>query len=108
MSSLTQVGWYWNRLRCMSVSEIVERAGSTASRAMARRRLPEPVAAPRLDRVGVSWLPATVPALRGVALQRADEVLSGQWRIFSRLMGLGFPPEWNRNPDKAALLPLTD
>lgn len=108
MSSLTQVGWYWNRLRCMSVAEIVERAGSTASRAMARRRLPEPVAAPRLDRVGVSWLPATAPALRGVALQRADEVLSGQWRIFSRLMGLGFPPEWNRNPDKAVLLPLTE
>lgn len=110
MSSLTQVGWYWNRLRDLSVADFVGRTGSSASRAAARRRLeaPLPVPVARLDRVGAAWLPKAAPAQRGVVLQRADEVLSGQWRIFSRLLGLGFPPEWNRNPDGEVLLPITD
>jgi hypothetical protein len=108
MSSLTQVGWYWNRLRCMSVAEIVERAGSSASRAVVRRRPARLAAVPaaRLEKAGAVWLPKLEPAFHGLALKRADEVLSGQWRVFSRLLGLGFPPEWNRNPDKEVLLPL--
>lgn len=110
MSSLTQVGWYWNRLRCMSVAEIVERAGSSASRAVVRRRPARLAAVPaaRLEKAGAVWLPKLEPAFHGLALKRADEVLSGQWRVFSRLLGLGFPPEWNRNPDKEVLLPLGD
>ena len=101
MSSLTQVGWYWNRLRCMSVAEIVERAGSSASRAVVRRRPAKAATVPaaRLDKVGAVWLPKLEPAFHGLALKRADEVLSGQWRVFSRLLGLGFPPDfptWGR------------
>ena len=87
MSSLTQVGWYWNRLRCMSVAEIVERAGSSASRAVVRRRPARLAAVPaaRLEKAGAVWLPKLEPAFHGLALKRADEVLSGQWRVFSRL-----------------------
>ncbi|KAB2966462.1 MAG: heparinase [Zoogloea sp.] len=49
-------------------------------------------------------MPAELPA---TALARADEVLGGVWRIFARgPLTLGFPPEWNRNPDNGALLPM--
>ncbi len=110
MSSLTQVGWYWNRLRGMSVAQMVERAGSSSGRGEVNRRpaVPAPVPEARLEKKGAAWLPRRAPGFHGLALQRADEVLSGQWRVFSRLMGLGFPPEWNRNPDKEVLLPLGD
>ncbi len=108
MSNLTQVGWYWNRLRCMSVTEIVGRAGSTASQAMERRRTPVEVPALRLDRQGARWLPRELPDQTGAVLQRANEVLSGYWRLFARdAVELGFPPEWNCNPDNGALLPMT-
>ena len=108
MSNLTRVGWYWNRLRCMSVSEMVERAGTSATQAVERYRPPISVPSPRLDKPGARWLPREVPEPGRTVLQRADEVLSGQWRIFARgAVSLGFPPEWNRNPDNAALLPMT-
>ncbi|MBP7394547.1 MAG: alginate lyase family protein [Zoogloea sp.] len=108
MSNLTQVGWYWNRLRCMSVAEIMGRAGSTASRAMERRRAPTDVPLIRLDRPGARWLPRELPEEAGLTIQRANELLSGQWRVLARdTEALGFPPEWNRNPDKGALLPLS-
>lgn len=108
MSSLNQVGWYWNRLRCMSVAEIVGRAGSTATQAMERRRAPVDVPMVRLDRVGARWLPRELPEQTAPVIQRANEILSGHWRLFARdAVALGFPPEWNRNPDNGALLPLS-
>lgn len=108
MSSLTHMGWYWNRLRCMSVAEVMGRAGSTARQAMERRRAPAEVPSIRLDRVGARWLPRELPDQAGLAVQRANEVLSGQWRLFARdAVALGFPPEWNRNPDNGALLPMS-
>jgi len=108
MSSLNQVGWYWNRLRCMSIAEIMGRASTSATLAMERRKAPTEVPAARLDRLGARWLPRELPEPAGAILLRANEVLSGHWRIFANdAMNLGFPPEWNRNPANGALLPLT-
>jgi hypothetical protein len=108
MSSLTRVGWYWNRLRCMSLSEIVERASTSAAQAVERRRVPASVPPARLDKSGARWLPREAPESTRSILLRADEVLSGQWRIFARgAVSLGFPPEWNRNPENGALLPMS-
>ncbi len=107
ISTFNQMGWYWNRLRCMSVSEIVGRAGKQASHAVARRRGPTSVPTARFERAGARWLPREIPESAGQAVARANELLSGHWRIFARgALPLGFPPEWNRNPDKGALLPM--
>ena len=86
MSSLTRVGRYWNQLRGLSVAEIVEKAGSTASRAMIRRPAVETVPMPRPVLPEPTWLSLQQPSCRGVVLRRADELLDGRWRILSRPM----------------------
>lgn len=107
MSNMTQVGWYWNRLRCMSIAEIMGRAGSTATLAVERRRAPAAVPVFRFDRAGARWLPKELPTEPGAILLRANEVLAGRWRILANDSAeLGFPPEWNRNPASGTLLPL--
>lgn len=107
MSSLTRVGRYWNQLRGLSVAEIVEKAGSTASRAMIRRPAVDTVPLPRPMLPEPSWLSLQRPSRRGVVLRRADELLDGRWRLLARPMELAFPPEWNRNPAGGARVPLT-
>lgn len=107
MAGLTRVGWYWNRLRCMSLAEIVGRTANTASHALERRREPSPIPRPDTAALGTLWLPEMPAGLSAAALERADEVLGGVWRIFARgPLELGFPPEWNRNPDNGARLPM--
>ncbi|HMY50867.1 MAG TPA: alginate lyase family protein [Rhodocyclaceae bacterium] len=108
MSKLTRVGWYWNRLRCMSVAEMVERASTSAGHALERRRRPVPIPPPDLTRRGACWLPAhELPPVPPAVIDRADEILGGRWRIFARgPVALGLPPEWNRNPHNGAVLPM--
>lgn len=106
--TFNHVEWYWNRLRCMSVSEMIDRAGRRASHAMARRRSPGSVPHARFELAGVRWLPREIPDTPGQVLVRANEVLAGHWRILGRgAIPLGFPPRWNRNPDNGALLPMS-
>ena len=57
MAGLTRVGWYWNRLRCMSLAEIVGRTANTASHALERRREPSPIPRPDTAALGTLWLP---------------------------------------------------
>lgn len=107
MAGLTRVGWYWNRLRCMSLAEIVGRTASTASHALERRREPSPVPPADAAARGPAWLPEASADYPATVVAQADEVLGGVWRIFARgPLELGFPPEWNRNPDNGALLPM--
>lgn len=106
MTSLARVEWYWKRLRYLSVTEIVEKAG-TASQVVKRRRPPEEVPMARVDRLGARWVPDATPTDGPVIVRRADEILLGRWQVLARgAMELGFPPEWNRNPDNGALLPM--
>ncbi|WP_346288387.1 alginate lyase family protein [Zoogloea sp.] len=107
MSSLTRVGWYWNQLRGLSVADIVERAGSSASRAMTRRPVVDTVPLPRPVLPEPTWLPQQVPSRRGLVLRRADELLGGRWRVLSRPLELAFPPDWNCNPANGGRVPLT-
>lgn len=79
MSKLTRVGWYWNRLRCMSVAEMVERASTSAGHALERRRRPVPIPPPDLTRRGACWLPAhELPPVPPAVIDRADEILGGR------------------------------
>ncbi|WP_079434972.1 alginate lyase family protein [Zoogloea sp. LCSB751] len=108
MSKLARVGWYWNRLRSLSVAEIVNRAGTEATQAAGRGRASGPAPVARLDTPGASWLPVDEMRSNSWVLLRADEVLAGYWRVLARgRIELGFPPEWNRNPANGVLLPLT-
>ena len=77
ISTFNQMGWYWNRLRCMSVSEIMGRAGKQASHAMARRREPVSVPQARFERSGARWLPREIPESAGQAVARANATRYG-------------------------------
>ena len=75
MPSFNQVEWYWNRLRCMSVSEIMDRAGKQASHAMARRREPVSVPQARFERSGARWLPREIPESAGQAVASMEQAV---------------------------------
>jgi len=106
-AKLTRAAGYWSRLRSLSVAEMVGRAGTQASLIVARRRAPASVPQGQLDRLGARWLPREIPGQAGGAIQLANEVMAGYWRLFSgEAVKLGFPPEWNRNPASGAQLPM--
>ena len=101
MADKNRVGWYWKRLRDMSVSDIVGRAGSTAAQVVGRYRGAVPVPPFRLDRTGARWLLPEVSA-EGDFMGVADEVMSGHWRVLALDQApLGLPPDWNCNPPEA-------
>lgn len=107
MSKLARVGWYWSRLRSMAVAEIVQRAGAGVTQAAGCRRVLGPVPVMQPDACGAAWLPVGEMQATAKVLQRADELLAGYWRVLAKgRMKLGFPPEWNRNPENEVLLPL--
>ena len=108
MADKNRVGWYWKRLRDMSVSDIVGRAGSTAAQVVGRYRGAVPVPPFRLDRTGARWLLPEVSA-EGDFMGVADEVMSGHWRVLALDQApLGLPPDWNCNPLDGEHFPLND
>jgi hypothetical protein len=91
-------GWMLNRLRCMSVAEVVHRAG----RALVRPRLgPQP---PQAD--GVTFARPGAPALdaaeRAALLQDAAAIDCGRVPLFaSHTVDMATPPDWNAALDPA-------
>ena len=91
-------GWLLNRLRCMSVAEVVHRAG----RALVRPRLvPQ---APHAD--GVTFAhpgaPELDPAERAALLREAASIDRGRVPLFaSHTVDVATPPDWNAALDPA-------
>ena len=98
MSDLT---WYWHRLRAMSPGEVGARvrrkaceiADAREPHAWSGVQLSDPGAFPKLPE------PAVAPALLREALQReVHEILAGRWRAFGRLeITVDDPPRWHRD-----------
>jgi hypothetical protein len=116
-ASLSAVGgvraklvWYRNRLRLMSLPEVMHRAMQTVAKRAMRygvgRAAQAP--APRTLAFGRPWcarLPQGIDAAPYAAA--ADEILAGRWNVFAlRGAPLGFPPQWNRDPQTGRVAPL--
>lgn len=102
--------WYHNRLRLMSVPEVLHRTRQTLHKRVMRRlsRHPSPPPAPVRLRFGQPWcvLPARLDPAPYV--QAADEVLAGRWNVFAlRAAPLGFPPRWNVDPLTGTQAPMS-
>ncbi|HZC71923.1 MAG TPA: alginate lyase family protein [Jatrophihabitans sp.] len=104
-----QFSWYVRRLRRMSATEVLHRAGDAGRRRAWARRQVEPGASPPLPR-GVaaertfgSPLPATaraqVPPMAAATLVRAAErVLDGTWTVFGTARPDSADPDWFYDP----------
>lgn len=106
------LGWYWNRLRLMSLPEIAYRVKQQAGKAWSARQAqsPESVPAASLERFGRPWCtgwPVLRDDERQVLLAAADRVLQGRWTVFAlRDAPLGFPPAWNTDPLTGTAAPM--
>ncbi|HWH46492.1 MAG TPA: alginate lyase family protein [Burkholderiales bacterium] len=102
--------WYFNRLRCMTPSEIprrvlraltihAERAGLIGS-----QRVPSPDLAPAPH----CWIHTEVKVDAAPYLDSADRIAAGKLDVFSlRDADLGSPPRWNRDPKTGVEAPLS-
>lgn len=107
---IDKLGWYWNRLRCMSGAELAYRCAKAAQAAAEAKGLigREQVPAPDLNRAGwrLAWDAEEFepePYRR-----RAEAILGGRVDILThRDLQVGDPPEWNRNPVSGERAPLS-
>ena len=99
MPSLAQAWWMTTHLGpgwvCFRVRYALRRRAG-----FLRRRTPlrtwEQVMAPKLESLG--WVPPAPQAIGPDAVQEAEEVLQGTFRLFSwQRVAAGFPPDWRRN-----------
>lgn len=106
---MSGLSWKLNRLRTMGLAEIGHRTGRALqarwqSVGVGMRKQPP---APQMQ-FGQPWLAAWP---QGLAVDRwreaADRVLAGRWDVFSLTdQALGFPPDWNRDPQTGKRIPL--
>lgn len=101
--------WHFNRLRCMTPSEVshrviralamhAERAGLIRS-----HRVPPPDLAPAPNH----WIHAALKVDAAPYLAAADRIAAGKLDVFSlRGADLGSPPHWNRDPKTGVEAPL--
>ena len=105
-----QLGWYINRLRCMSLAEVAYRVGRTVSIHAQRtglRGMPTP-GEPDLSVESRAWVAADAHVAVETHLDAADRVLAGKVDVFT-LAGfdLGLAPRWNHDPKTGTAAPLT-
>jgi len=96
--------WMFNRLRCMSMAEVANRAGQ----AVAGRPRLQPLA-PQADAVlfAAPHAPALDPAERARVLEEAADIASGRIPLFaSHTTQVASPPQWNTPLDPDDIKPL--
>jgi hypothetical protein len=107
--AVRRLGWYVNRLRCMSPGEIVHRLNRAAQLRAEHLGLVGKLTIPAPAPTGPEnpWirLPSQPEAESCVAL--ADRIIEGRYDIFAmRQVFLGVPPHWNRDPKTGVEAPL--
>lgn len=104
-------GWRWKarRLRCMSAAEVLHRLGEGVSAQIESRtqhRVKAPV--PQLERVGIRLLSGSGSDFgKDTYRSAADFISRGDFDLFGRAVSIGFPPDWNRDPETGIRSPLT-
>ncbi len=104
-----KLNWYLNRLRAMSLPEMVHRAALLAD-AQAEAmllRAPRRSTTPAPDEQETVAFVSTPPVLDPAPyLSAADEILDGHLELLFEKVNVGFPPDWNRNPVTGETVPL--
>lgn len=105
----TRALWYWNRLRCMTPSEVAHRVREALQLRWGARFAAAPRAAPAVDlsSSGRPWFAADdlpdQPALRAAA----DALVRGEVEVMGLgAVPLGSPPQWRRCPKTGIVAPL--
>jgi heparinase II/III-like protein len=106
--TVTRLGWYVNRVRCMSPAEMVHRMGR-AARLRAERwgfAADTPIPAPDLTATGRAWIAMPLRADQ-LCLGTANRIVEGRFDIFAmHQVFVGMPPHWNRDPKTGLEAPL--
>jgi len=106
---MQRLGWYWNRLRCMSPAELGHRA-LRALRTRAERVRPGISAVPPAQTAVSSALWIRVPDTPEIehCVAAAERIAAGRFDLFA-LKGaqLGCPPRWNVDPRTGVEAPLS-
>ncbi|MBI3899620.1 MAG: alginate lyase family protein [Gammaproteobacteria bacterium] len=106
-ASAGSVGWYWNRLRCMSVPEVAYRLQQKLSAQVQQIGVAtaQSVPAPEIRPVSAFMaVDAVVVPDRYVAA--ADRILAGHLTVFDCEYTYRDVPEWNRDPKSHRVAPL--
>lgn len=107
--AVTRIGWYFNRLRCMTPAEMNHRL-LQAARVRAEAWKPANLAgAPdaRLDVHGRPWLHVPPGADVASCVAAADRIVDGHYDLFAlRGVQLGATPRWNRDPKTGVEAPM--
>jgi len=102
--------WHFNRLRCMTPTEIGHRVLRRLSMHVERGRLSGSGRVPRPDFTTVPrmWMHAAARVDAASYLAAADGIAAGKLDVFAlREADLGSPPHWNRDPKTGVEAPLT-
>ncbi|MYM90976.1 heparinase [Rugamonas sp. FT82W] len=107
---MSTLGWKINRLKLMSVGEIVWRVEQMARKKASKLGLGLAAQPPRpaLPQQAPRFLPDGAAGGDSAALlAAADAILAGRWNVFAmRGVELGFPPQWNRDPKTGTQAPM--
>jgi hypothetical protein len=96
------LGWYMQRLRAMSVSEIgrrvAERLGRRSEMASLRRISRRPWDGTFTDVPKLPWRDRVPPELRKQLAVDAEKLMRGEWELFGwKCVEVGAPPCWHRD-----------
>jgi len=104
----TRLSWYNNRLRCMSMGEIVYRVNNKLQAEMEKKGFGLCKSGPmNAASSGRPWL-ENLPAVSAEVYQAsADKVLAGIYDVFAlKGVSLGFPPKWNKDVKTGVTAPM--
>lgn len=105
-----QLGWYVNRLRCMSLAEVAHRVGRTVSihaQRVGLRGLPA-AREPDLAAESRAWVSPHARVAMETHLAAADRILAGRIQVFTLAgFNLGVAPRWNHDPKTGTRAPMT-
>ena len=109
-SSMKQVLWYVNRLRCMAPEEIRHRVLRALAMRAERWRLErsQVIPPPNLAHAFQPWVHAPVKVDAARYLAAAERIAAGRFDVFAlHDAALGSPPRWNRDPKTGVEASLT-
>jgi hypothetical protein len=107
--AVRRLGWYINRLRCMSAAEICHRALRAAALRAEHWGLGSASEAPTpdLSRVPRAWIRRPAAAKDTGCIDAAERIAEGRFNLFAlHDVALGAPPRWNRDPKTGVNAPL--
>jgi hypothetical protein len=106
---MKRLTWTFDRLRAMNIKEMLYRAKQSVSMHFQMGIRTGKPAEEQFGTIGRAWV-EKMPCGFNIEpyKESADEILAGRYDIFAiKGIGLGFPPDWNRDPNTRNKAPLS-